>query len=77
MPISKPEALSPVGPKTLEPKTGSGYPENVNIRVLLCSLFALSGNASAVVRPLALAPTQLLAPSAPVVLGLGAVASQL
>jgi hypothetical protein len=47
----------------------------VNIRVLLCSLFALSGSAAAAVRPLAFTPTQLLAPSAPVVLGLGAIAS--
>lgn len=39
--------------------------------LLLCSLFALTGGAAAAVRPLVLAPAQTLAPSAPVVLGLG------
>ena len=43
--------------------------------LLLCALFAVSGGASAAVRPLILAPGQLLAPSAPVVLGLGAAVS--
>ncbi|MDD5302767.1 MAG: hypothetical protein PHS14_06610 [Elusimicrobia bacterium] len=45
------------------------------IPLLLGFLLALAGDASAAVRPLVMAPGQLLAPSAPVVLGLGAVAT--
>lgn len=42
--------------------------------LLTCSLLALTGHASAAVRPLVLAPGQILAPSAPVVMSLDAVA---
>ena len=43
--------------------------------LLLGSLVVLCVNASAFVRPVIIAPSQLLAPSSPLVLGLGAVAS--
>jgi hypothetical protein len=46
---------------------------DVSIRILFCCFFA--GNASAAVIALPLAPGQLLAPAAPAVLSLGAVAS--
>lgn len=47
----------------------------MSLSLLLGSLFALAGNASASVRPVIIAPSQLLAPAAPLVMGLGAVVS--
>lgn len=64
-----------MGPKALGAGSARGYSEEMTLPLALCALFALAGDASAVVRPVAFAPGPLLTPSAPVVLGLGSAAN--